>query len=184
MFSGQSFSSVHRKVPLRNFRHSSTKIFHGKMLYSHSANVIQKVFRYQKCPETQTGSPRRFSTQRDKKSSTENCETTPLLSINFFDTISFLKHRRVPQEFFRYRETTKYRRSIEIPHSRFLCIKSFGSRNILKNLSFPVRYCQHSETPHPRYPKCFRYQKFFETQKGSATKFFGTKKKKNFDAEA
>ena len=58
---------------------------------------MHEKFRRQNFFETRKGPPTKIFGTETKKIPTENRDTPPpLLSIKFFDTRSFLKHRRVP----------------------------------------------------------------------------------------
>ena len=61
----------------------------------------------------------------------------PLVCIKFFETPSFLKHRRDPHGIFRHYETKNFRRKNVIPP--FSSIKLFETKNFLKNSRIPLR---------------------------------------------
>ena len=98
----------------------------------------------------------------DKKFSTENLDTPPFLSINFFATGIILKQstQGFPYEILRHCETKYF---------------------LTENRDTPPS----SPSPPPSLiHKFFRYQKFCETQKGSPTNFFGTVRQNNFDKKS
>ena len=158
---------------------------------SWSPPLNHKIFRYQKFSETQIrGVPlRKFSALWDKKILTENRDP-PLLSIKFFDTRNFLKHRSEGflYEIFRHCETKKFWQKIVIPP--LLSIKFFDTRNFVKQRRVPLRSFSVlwdnkfsiENRDIPLLGKIIRYPKFSETQTGSSTKFFGTVRE-NFSTE-
>ena len=90
----------HRRVALRNFSVLWDKNFDKKKWYTHSS-FIQKNFWYPKFSETKEGSPTKlFSTVRQRLWQKVVIHPPRLLSITFFDTRNFLKHRKVPLRHF------------------------------------------------------------------------------------
>ena len=115
---------------------------------------MHKTFRYPKFSETLKGCPQNFR-HCETKSFRRNILIPPLLSMNFFATGNFLKHRSEGflYEIFRHCET-KYS---------------------TENRDTPLL---------PLIHEYFRYQKFCETKKGSPTKFFGTVRQQIFCRES
>ena len=137
---------------------------------------------------------RRFPAFLDKKYSMESFDTPHFLSRNFFATALFLKHStgRFPYEI------------IDTVKQRFFGGKSwyppFIFTNLLASDNFPkhstglfaydvIRYCDTKNfrhkivillSSHPSYPKISSISEFFETQKGSPTKAFGTVRQQFF----
>ena len=98
--------------------------------------LFHKIFRYQKLSETRKGSTQ-FLVLWDNSSSTENRDTpspSPLLSIKFFDTRIFPKHRRVPYGL-RYWEAKKSTK-IVMPPPLSLILNFFGYQ---KHKSHPTK---------------------------------------------
>ena len=82
------------------FRHCGTKNFWRKIviLLPSLPPLIYKFFRSQKFSETQKGSSTKwFGTARQNNFDGKSWFSPPLLSLTFFDTRNFLKHRRVPR---------------------------------------------------------------------------------------
>ena len=127
----KKYSTEHRDIPLfcielfdtRNFLiywrvlqeifwHCETKKSHGKTW--NPPFVIHKYFSIPENFWITEGTPYEvFRHCEIKKFQTKNRDI-PLLSINFFFTRNFLKHRRFIYEMFRYCETTKFRRKMVI----------------------------------------------------------------------
>ena len=83
----------HRKVPLRHFSLLETKILTEKR-DTPPSSLIHTKFRYPMFFETQTCSPTKLLDSVGQKLFAEN-SGIPFLSVFFFDTRLFLKHRRV-----------------------------------------------------------------------------------------
>ena len=117
---------------------------------------------------------------------------SPLLSIKFFDTRNFAKHRRFPlRSFFgTLRQQIFNRKSWYSPlwHKIFQYVKlSETQKGSTTNWFGTVRQKFWHEIvilppsfPSPLVHEVFRYQKFCETQKVSPTKFFGTVRQQIF----
>ena len=139
---------------------------------------MHKICRYQKYSETQHRRfpLRKFSALSDKKFSTENLYTPPLLSINFLATGNFLKHSRegFPYEIFRHCETKNFQRKILILPNPLSYSNFFGTRNQCNSKEFPYGKFRHYETenfrrkililPPPRYPWTFSLPEISEAQ--------------------
>ena len=140
----------------------------------------------------------------DKNFLTEKRDTTsllpllppPLLSINFFDTRNFVKHRRVPLWNFSALWDKKFStENLDTP-SPLLSKNFFATGHFLKHRSegFLYEIFRHCETknfwqrivilPSPLIHKFFRHQKLCETKKGSPTKFFGTVREQIFHTKS
>ena len=138
---------------------------------------MHKICRYQKYSETQHRRfpLRKFSALSDKKFSTENLYTPPLLSINFLATGNFLIHSRegFPYEIFRHCETKNFQRKILILPNPLSYSNFFGTRNQCNSKEFPYGKFRHYETenfrrkililpPPPVIHELFRYRKFLK----------------------
>ena len=95
------------------FRHCETKKFRRKLVIP---PIMHKIFRYPKFSETSKGCPRIFSALWDKKIF-DGKTWYPLVCINFFDTLNFLKHLGHAHEIFWHCETKNFRRKNVIPPS-------------------------------------------------------------------
>ena len=89
---------------------------------------MHKIFRYQKYSETPKGSTTKFfGTVRQKNFDGKSWYPPPLLSLTFFDTRDFLKHRKVPRRNFSALWDKKFcRRKLDTPPP--LIHKLFGYR--------------------------------------------------------
>ena len=132
---------------------------------------IHKIFRYPRFSETPKGSPTNFFRHCETKKFRKNRYALqisyaqppppphPLLCMEISDTRIFLKHKRVPLRIF----------------------SALWDKKISKKpLCSPDQLCSPPTPPPPMHGN-FRYQNFFETQKGSPTNFFGTVRQKIFD---
>ena len=90
--------------------------------------------------ETLKGSPTKFSgTVRQNYFDGKLWYPPPLLSVIFFDTKIFLKHRRVPPRSFSVLWDKNFWRKIVILPAPLLCIKFFDTRIFLKHRRVPLR---------------------------------------------
>ena len=148
LFRYQKFSETqHRRVPLQNVSALWDKKFSPENLDTPPPPLlIHKLFRYRKFSETQHGRvlQRNFSALWDKKFPTKNIDTPSphppsLLSINFFDTRTFVKHRRVPirSSSVLWDKNNFDRKSWYPPP--LLSLTFFGTRNFLKHRRVPRR---------------------------------------------
>ena len=108
-------------------------------------SIIFNIFRYQKFFETPKSSPTKcFGTVRQNNDG-KSWYPPPLLSLTFFDTGNFLKHRRVPlQNVSVLRDKKKFRRKIVIRpflHEIFRYPKFFE-----KPKNFPKNFFRYYET--------------------------------------
>ena len=122
------------------------------------------------------------------------------LSIKFFATRNFVKHRRVPlRDFSALWDKTFSMEILDIPP--LLCINFFATENFLKHStegfcetekSFPTQFFGTVRQQifywkswySPLRHKTFRYSILSETQKGSSAKWFGTVRQNNFDRKS
>ena len=143
--------------------------------------------------DTLKGSPtKNFGTVR-QKISTENLDTPPFLSMNFFDTGNFVnqKQKGSPTKFLGFVRQQIFVENRDVP---FVGIKLFDTRSFLKHRRVPLRndsvlpdktILTKIVIPAPSFiPIIFRYQKFSEKQKGSSTNFFGTLRQKIFNGKS
>ena len=149
---------------------------------------MHKIFRYPIYSESQKGSPTNFfGTVRPKLWQKIVIHPPLLLSITFFDTRNFLKHRRVPlRNFWTLWDKKLIAVNSDIP---FLCVNFFDTRLFLKHRRVPLRkvlvmWDKNFEklswyTPTSLIKKILRNQKVSETPKCIPTKFFGTQRQKN-----
>ena len=153
---------IHRNLKFwEEQKGSSTKvfgIFRQKLFdwrFWYSPLFIQKLSRYRSFSETQLRKIllRKSSALWDKDFSTENLDISPFLFVNLLANDNFPKHSTglFAYDVIRYCETKNFRHKIVILLSS-----------------------------HPSYPKISSISEFFETQKGSPTKAFGTVRQQFF----
>ena len=95
------------------FRHCETKKFRRKLVIP---PIMHKIFSIPQIFWNIEGMPTNiFGTVRQKNF--DGKTWYPLVCINFFDTLNFLKHWRDAHEIFRHCETKKFRRKNVIPPS-------------------------------------------------------------------
>ena len=186
----RKFSDTLKASSTKTFGTVRQLISDRKSWYSLSP-LIHKFFRYQKFCETKKVPLRKLSALWDNKFPTENRDTlSPLLSISFFDTRIFSKHRRVPLRIFfgtarqKYLETKSWHNS--------LTQKFLRHPKLVTHWMVPLKKFRHSETlifwqkivifP-PLIHKLFRYQKFCETKKCFPMNFSGIVRPKTFDGK-
>ena len=138
IFRYQKFCKTQKGSPTKFFGTVRQQIFYRKSWYSH---LRHKIFRYPKLSETQKDSSTKlFGTVRQNNFDGRSWYPPLFLSLTFFDTGNFLKHRRVPLR-------------------NFLALwdKKYSTENFdTSSLSL--------------IHKLFRYQKFSEIQKVSCVR--------------
>ena len=97
-FRYQKFCETQKGSPTKFFGTVRQQIFYWKWWYS---PLRYKIFRYPIFSETQKGSSTKwFGTVRQNNFDGKSWFPPPLLSLTFFDTRNFLKHRKVPRWIF------------------------------------------------------------------------------------
>ena len=172
-FRDQKFSEARiRKVSLRNFSALWDKIFDTRSWHN---SLKPKIFRNPKLMTHWWVPLRRFSALSDKKfwQKIVIFPPPPLLSLSFFETRNFQKHRseRFLYEIFRHCETNFSTQNRDIT---LWSLKSFHTRNLWHTEEFPYEVFRHRQTksfdrkswyfPPPLILIFFRDQKFSEAQ--------------------
>ena len=141
-FRQKNFSETPKCSPMKYFGTVRQKLRRKIVILPPPPPPIQTISIPEIIATVKDSSTEIFGTVR-QKFSTENCNTPylpppPLLSIKFFDTRNFVKHRRVHLRNFRHCETKNIRRKILILPPSPLSINFFDNRNFLQHRKFPV----------------------------------------------